>query len=60
MSELYPFPRDIAGTCTFTKMEIFLAKLFGKKYHEYDGVYEIIAYHYKGKIYITKLGKLYE
>lgn len=57
---IYPFTRDVERKLVFNWRESILPRLFGMKYHEYDGIYEIVAYYYKGKMYITKFDKLIE
>lgn len=44
-------PKDF--TVTFTPWEILKARLFGRKFDEP----RITAYLYKGKFYITRMGK---
>lgn len=58
MGNIYPFPHNVPRKHLFNWWESIPARIFGKKYHEYDGTYEIVCYYYKGKVYITKLGKL--
>jgi hypothetical protein len=54
----YPFGPDVARTFTASGWELFKAKLFGQKFEERSGPYTIVAYYYKGKLYVTRLDAL--
>lgn len=58
MANIYNFPKDIKIKYIFNWWEGLLARLFGDKYHDISFPYELIAYHYKGKLYITKYGRI--
>lgn len=44
-------------TVTATRWQLLKARIFGEKYHDRSGTWEIIAYRYKGKFYITSYGR---
>ena len=35
-----------------------IPRLFGKRVYERSGLYELIAYAYKGKLFVVKYGKI--
>ena len=52
--KIYPFPPDVKSKVVTEWWQALKAKIFGKKYHEFYGKYEIKAYYYKGVLYITR------
>ncbi len=54
--KLYPFWPYASQNIICKWWQMIIPKMFGKKYRQLDGRYEVISYYYKGKIYITKFG----
>ena len=44
-----------SGSFNAGRIEILLAKIFGKKHVEIGDKCDIVGYHYKGKTYITSI-----
>lgn len=51
---IYPFPPNVKTKVALEWWHFMKARLFGKKYHEFSGRYELKAYYYKGILYITR------
>lgn len=53
----YPFPRNAPQEWYAPWWRVFLAWAFGYRIRERSGPWEVRAYWWRGKLYVTKLGR---